>query len=209
MGVYTAPSNEHGAVLIGCTGLFLLALLQTLGCVERTITVQSDPAGALVYLNEEEIGRTPVKRDFSWYGTYSVAVRKPGYLSIKTKADVPPPFYQWPPFDLIAELIPFEITDSHELNYTLELQPAGEDNEGLLDRALSARCAIGIVALSTDDAGDEIDDATFEYPFGDDASGEHASGEFEFGEFKMMAVEFRWISIDGVIRRVIFCISHT
>jgi hypothetical protein len=130
------------AVLIGCTGLFLLALLPTLGCVERTITVESDPPGALVYLNEEEIGRTPVQRDFLWYGTYSVAVRKPGYESIKTKADVPPPFYQWPPFDLIAELLPIQITDSHSLNYTLQLQPAGEGNEGLLDRALAARAQL-------------------------------------------------------------------
>ena len=30
------------------------------GCVQRTITVNSDPQGALVYLNDIEIGRTPV-----------------------------------------------------------------------------------------------------------------------------------------------------
>ena len=101
--------------------------------------MQSDPPGALVYLNDEEIGRTPVQRDFLWYGTFSVAVRKDGYKSIKTTANVPAPFYQWPPIDLFAELLPFQFTDHHELSYTLDPQPPGEDNAGLLDRALSLR----------------------------------------------------------------------
>ncbi len=42
------------------------------GCVERTITITSDPPYALVWLNDEEIGRTPVTVPFTFYGKYDV-----------------------------------------------------------------------------------------------------------------------------------------
>src|SRR5438045_3252646 len=66
-------------------GILLLALSAALGagCVRRTLAVRSDPPGALVYLNGVEVGRTPVQRDFVWYGTYDVQVRKDGYDTIK------------------------------------------------------------------------------------------------------------------------------
>ncbi len=48
------------------------------GCVERTITVTSDPSGALVYLNDTEIGRTPVTVPFTFYGTYDVRLEHDG-----------------------------------------------------------------------------------------------------------------------------------
>lgn len=50
----------------------LAALFVLAGCIERTITVTSKPAGALVYLNDEEIGRTPVTVPFTFYGVYDV-----------------------------------------------------------------------------------------------------------------------------------------
>ena len=44
-----------------------------------TARVQSDPPGALVYLNGEEVGRTPLAHDFLWYGNYDVELRsEPG-----------------------------------------------------------------------------------------------------------------------------------
>src|SRR5258706_9997592 len=60
----------------------LPALALVAGCVERTMTIKSDPPGALVYLNDREIGRTPVTRDFTWYGDYQVEIRKDGYESV-------------------------------------------------------------------------------------------------------------------------------
>ncbi len=39
------------------------------GCVQRTITITSDPPGALVWLNDREIGRTPLDVNFVYYGT--------------------------------------------------------------------------------------------------------------------------------------------
>jgi hypothetical protein len=80
--------------------------------------VQSNPAGALVFLNDQEIGRTPVTRNFKWYGTYDVEVRSEGYETLRTKAKVWAPWWQWAPIDLVAVFIP-GLEDHHELNFTL------------------------------------------------------------------------------------------
>ncbi len=52
------------------------------GCVERTIHITSDPSGALVHLNDEEVGRTPVTVPFTFYGVYSVRLtQEPRWVS--------------------------------------------------------------------------------------------------------------------------------
>ena len=101
--------------LFGALGLMLLGAAG--GCVRRTLTVTSDPPGALVYLNNEEFGRTPVTRDFLWYGTYDVTLRREGYETQKTTAKVIAPWWQWPPIDLLAEMFP--VHDKRELSYKL------------------------------------------------------------------------------------------
>ena len=112
---------------------FILALLLT-GCVRRTMVINSDPPGAMVYMNGTEIGRTPIERDFTWYGTYDVQVRKEGYETLKTNTRVIAPWWQWVPFDLPAEFLP--LTDRHNLHYALtpaSTQPA--DPEVMLSRS--------------------------------------------------------------------------
>jgi len=92
------------------------------GCVTRTLTVRSNPPGALVYMNDQEIGRSPVTRNFLWYGIYDVELRKEGFESIKTTTPVIAPWWQWIPVDFLAEFFPVE--DHHDLMYTL--RPASE-----------------------------------------------------------------------------------
>lgn len=90
--------------------------------------INSDPPGALVYMNGQEIGRTPIERDFTWYGNYDVQVRKEGFETLKTHTKVIAPWWQWVPFDLPAELLP--LTDRHRLHYALRpasTQPADAD----------------------------------------------------------------------------------
>lgn len=106
--------------------LFVLGLtLGGTGCVQRTLTVRTDPPGALVYLNDQEIGRTPVTRNFTWYGVYDLEIRLEGYESIKSTAPVIAPWWQWVPFDFFAEA--FMVTDKQELFYTL--RPPSARNE--------------------------------------------------------------------------------
>ena len=105
------------------------------GCVERTLTVRTNPPGALVYLNDQEFGRTPQTRPFVWYGTYDVQVRLDGYQSVKTTSPVIAPWWQWVPFDLVAELLPARLEDHHALQYTLKpLSRQQVDPEAIVER---------------------------------------------------------------------------
>jgi len=104
------------------------------GCVRRSLAVRSSPPGALVYLNNVEVGRTPVERDFIYYGTYDVVLRKEGYDTIKARGKVIAPWWQWVPIDFFAEFLP--LRDHHELSYML--RPVSEtavDPQLMLTRA--------------------------------------------------------------------------
>jgi hypothetical protein len=122
---------------------FLLTLIGAstflAGCVQRTMRVESDPPGALVYMNYQEVGRTPFERDFTWYGTYDVQVRQEGYEPLKTRTPVIAPWWQWPPFDLFAEFVP-GLRDERTIRYTLKpatTQPV--EAEQILGRAEQLR----------------------------------------------------------------------
>jgi hypothetical protein len=118
--------------------LFALSLLG--GCVQRTLQVTSEPSGALVYLNGEEVGRTPMRKTFVWYGTYDVELRKEGYETKVTQAKVWAPWWQIPPIDLFAELVPLPLQDNHAVSYTLEPVSAEQvDPQRVIDRAVQLR----------------------------------------------------------------------
>ena len=112
-----------------------LALVALAGCVERTIAVRTDPAGALVTVNDVEQGRTPVTFPFTWYGQYRVRVEHPQYETLETTRKVSAPIYQWPVIDFVCEvLLPFKFHDHHDWAFTLEpRQPVAPD--ALIDRA--------------------------------------------------------------------------
>ena len=57
-------------------GLAILLVAATSGCVRRTIKITTEPPGARVFLNDQEVGRSEVSTDFLWYGDYDVVVRK-------------------------------------------------------------------------------------------------------------------------------------
>ena len=104
----------------------LIGLLLTLisGCVERRMKIQTDPPGAIVVVNDEEVGVSPVAFSFLWYGDYDIILRKPGYQTLHTHYRVNAPWYQWPPIDIAAEvLVPVQIRDEHVLP-TFVLDPA-------------------------------------------------------------------------------------
>jgi len=106
------------------------------GCVEQTMTIQSDPPGALVYMNDQELGRTPLTKDFTWYGDYDVQVRMEGYETLKTHQMIIAPAWNWVPFDLVANLLPMNVKDHRDLKYTLKpMDPTKEDPQNLLSRA--------------------------------------------------------------------------
>jgi hypothetical protein len=97
--------------------ILLILLVFTPSCVQRTLSITSDPPGAVVSLNGVEVGSTPLERDFTWYGTYDVELRKDGYDTLKTTGKVIAPWWQWVPIDLFAEVLPLH--DRRELSYRL------------------------------------------------------------------------------------------
>ena len=117
----------------------LIALCHAGGCVERLIHVRSEPPGAIIWLNDEEVGATPLTVPFTWYGTYDVVLRKAGHEPLHTTQTARAPVYQWLGIDLLAEVFwPFTITDEHEWEFVLSPLSA-EDPNLLVQRAADFR----------------------------------------------------------------------
>jgi hypothetical protein len=103
----------------------IVSLLLT-GCVERKLTINTDPQGAIVALNDEEIGISPVTVSFEWYGDYDVRISKDGFQTLKTHRNLKGPWYDAFPFDFFANCVnPKRIVDSYEWTFTLapQVQP--------------------------------------------------------------------------------------
>ncbi len=90
--------KELLAVLV--VGLTIIVIAS--GCVERQLTINTRPQGALVTLNDEEIGTSPVMVSFNWYGDYDVRISKEGYETLKTHRRLKRPWYDRAPFDFFA-----------------------------------------------------------------------------------------------------------
>jgi hypothetical protein len=104
------------------------------GCVERELTITSEPAGALVEISGQEVGLTPLVHRFTWYGDYRITLRKNGYQTLKTHADLNPPVYEIPPLDLLSAVAPWTYHDRRYLHYDLAPKRALSDEE-LIQRA--------------------------------------------------------------------------
>jgi len=126
-------------------GLALAALACSLcatGCVRRQLTVRSNPPGALVYIDDREIGTTPVSTEFIYYGTRKVQLVKDGYETVTVRQNFHPPWYQYPPLDFVTEnLLPRELRDERVLDFQLEPQRVVPTEE-LLGRAENLRRSV-------------------------------------------------------------------
>lgn len=98
----------------------LLAAVVLAGCVERRLTIVTEPEGAVVWLNDEEVGTTPVTVNFNWYGDYRVQIAKDGYETLNTHRLLERPLHDRAGFDFIAEVLwPGRIVDEYEWEFTL------------------------------------------------------------------------------------------
>ena len=83
------------------------------------------------------MGRTPLDVDFTHYGTYDVRLVQDGYEPLLTVGKAKAPWWDNVGPDLVAEVIPAEVTAKVEWHY--DLQPLNDDTEGLVDRARELR----------------------------------------------------------------------
>jgi hypothetical protein len=124
--------TKYSPVIILVAGLSVSFL--SAGCVERRLTINTEPQGALVILNDEEIGESPVTVPFNWYGDYWVRISKQGYETLDTHRELKGPWYDHFPFDFFAMLNPTRTVDSYE--WTFQLSPKKETSrEELIQNA--------------------------------------------------------------------------
>ncbi|MFA5293500.1 MAG: PEGA domain-containing protein [Phycisphaerae bacterium] len=104
------------------------------GCVERKLTITTEPSGALVSLNDEQIGTSPVTVGFEWYGDYSVSISKDGYQTLKTHRDLKRPLRDRFPFDLFDDIFSKRI-DEYSWSFKLDASKP-QDKDKLVDDAM-------------------------------------------------------------------------
>ena len=98
-------------------------LLSTTGCVERRMTIRSDPPGALAIVDGQELGFTPVSTGFLYYGTREIKLIKDGQKTLTVLEKIDPPWYEIFPLEFVSDvLIPWRIHDNRDLNYRLQPQ---------------------------------------------------------------------------------------
>ena len=134
----------HGRSARVCGSLLAMAMLvSAAGCVQRRMTIRSNPPGALVYVDDYQIGTTPVSTDFIYYGTRKIRLVKDGYETLTVRQPFPIPWYEIFPLDFVTEnLWPWEIRDERVVDLamtnTVAIPP-----ESVVARAEQARLAAG------------------------------------------------------------------
>jgi hypothetical protein len=109
------------------------------GCVEQRYVVTTDPPGAIVLRNYQQIGAAPADDHFVYYGKYHFTIIKDGYETLQVDEVIKTPWYEYFPLDFVSEnLVPWKIRDVRRFHYHLE--PARTPNTAeLLNRAQELR----------------------------------------------------------------------
>ena len=116
-----------------------LALLAAVGCVDRRFVVETNVPNAQVFIDDRPIGAAPAFTQFDYYGFYTIKIVHPGYETLVVRQHVPAPWYAYPPFDFITEvLLPFHIRDVRTFNYTL-VEAVQTRTDDILNNAESLR----------------------------------------------------------------------
>jgi len=134
-----SPSNLRGSRSFVVACLLLGLCLTASGCVRRRMTIRSNPSGALVFVDDQRIGVTPVSTGFTYYGTRKIQLVKDGFETQVVKQRFSAPWYQLPVVEFISEnLWPAEIRDERLVEVQmapLQVVP----NEQLVGRAEALR----------------------------------------------------------------------
>ncbi len=117
--------------------ILMLAMLPSVGCVRRTISVTTTPPGAIVFLNDREVGRTPCDVEFLHYGVYDLRLRLEGYEPVVGSGRANAPVWDFIGADFFAELVPAQLESRVEWHFDLE--PSNRDADALRVRASEMR----------------------------------------------------------------------
>jgi hypothetical protein len=117
--------------------IFFALICFCCGCVERKITILTEPSGALVALNDEDIGTSPVTVGFEWYGDYSVRLTKEGFKTLNTHQNLKRPLRDKVGFDFLDDAFHTRID---EYTWTFKLEPYEQpQKDQLIDQAVKMK----------------------------------------------------------------------
>ena len=117
-------------------GVFLF----TSGCVRRKVAITSTPSEALVWVNSQEIGRTPLEFECTYDGVYDVRLMHAECVALSTSASTDPPVWDLPGLDFFAEILPVEFT--RDVAWHFELEPSSLDPQKRLEAARAMRASL-------------------------------------------------------------------
>jgi len=131
-----------------CVVLSLLAASFATGCVHRRMAINSNPPGALVLLEGEEVGYTPMSLDYTYYGTRELTLIKDGYKTLKVMQKIPAPWYQRGPLEFVSDNLALRrINDRRSFMFTMEPQEP-TSSQDLLQRANELKAETQLAAPS-------------------------------------------------------------
>ncbi len=112
------PTRSQNVLI--CAAIVLFASTSAQAAVQRRMTICSDPPGAVVYIDNFEIGTTPISTNFIYYGTRQIRLVRDGYETLTVLQPVPAPWYQYPVLDFFSDnFTPGEIRDHRTFSYRL------------------------------------------------------------------------------------------
>ncbi len=128
------PKMARSAALLLLAGIGLLS-----GCVERRYTIRSEPPGATVIVNGEEIGPTPASKSFTYYGDRQITLILDGFQTKTLIQPINSPWWDNYFTEFFTEnFLPVSLRDEREFKY--QMVPAHSPELGeLRDRADSLR----------------------------------------------------------------------
>jgi hypothetical protein len=117
----------------GRAGWVVAGALLAAGCggVNRRFVVESNVPTAQVYIDNKPVGAAPAHAPFEYYGYYTIRLVHPDHETLTRRVHVVAPWYAYPPFDFLAEVLwPFRVDDVRR--YYFELDPIRRPDPGEL-----------------------------------------------------------------------------
>lgn len=115
------PKSIRALPLILC----VLVIIGSTGCLRKRMTVRTSPPGAMVYVDRQYIGLSPVSTNYTYYGTRNFEIVRDGYRTEKFLRKFNPPWYAIPPLDFVTETLwPYETRDERIIDVQMSPEPA-------------------------------------------------------------------------------------
>ncbi len=120
-------------------GLLLLAGNSGCNSVQKRLIVRTNPPGAIVNVDHQFVGHSPVSVPFTYHGTRQIKLEKDGFKTVQVDERIPPRWFEKVPFSFVADNFwPREIRDERVLDFELEPKEQVSENR-LRDRATELR----------------------------------------------------------------------